>query len=159
MEAVVDAVSARAEYAAALGLIGRAHHYLLGAVQIELDRRNRELTAVQALILYSLGDDEVTAGELRTRGHYLGSNVSYNLKKLVGDGFLDHQRSNADRRSVNIKLTRKGREVRDLIEALYQKQAGTVEQIGGVSAAELEVVNRTLRRLGRFWEDQVLYRL
>ena len=68
-------------------------------------RGRADINSVQALLLYNIGDKELTAGELRTRGYYLGSNVSYNLKKLVELGFLDHQRSRVDRRSVRIRLT------------------------------------------------------
>ena len=97
--------------------------------------------------------------ELRTRGYYLGSNVSYNLKKLVEMGFLDHQRSRVDRRSVRIRLTDTGREVRDIVEALYQKHVRTVEQVGGINADEFTTLNKSLHRLERFWTDQILYRL
>jgi DNA-binding MarR family transcriptional regulator len=114
---------------------------------------------VQALLLYNIGDKELTAGELRTRGYYLGSNVSYNLKKLVEMGFLDHQRSRVDRRSVRIRLTDKGREVRDTVEGLYQKHVRTVEQVGGINAEEFVTLNKSLHRLERFWTDQILYRL
>jgi DNA-binding MarR family transcriptional regulator len=108
---------------------------------------------------FNIGDKELTAGELRTRGYYLGSNVSYNLKKLVEMGFLDHQRSRVDRRSVRIRLTDKGCEVRDIVEVLYQKQVRTVEQVGGISADEFATLNKSLHRLERFWTDQILYRL
>ena len=82
----------------------------------ELDRRDeREINSVQALLLFNVGDQELTAGELRTRGHYLGSNVSYNLKKLVESGYIHHERSEADRRSVLVRLTRKGEVVRDML--------------------------------------------
>jgi DNA-binding MarR family transcriptional regulator len=114
---------------------------------------------VQALLLYNIGEKELTAGELRTRGYYLGSNVSYNLKKLVEMGFLDHQRSRVDRRSVRIKLTSKGTEVRDIVDALYQKHVRTVEQVGGISSDEFSTLNKSLHRLERFWTDQILYRL
>src|SRR5207253_10752937 len=99
------------------------------------------------------------AGELRTRGYYLGSNVSYNLKKLVEMGFLDHQRSRVDRRSVRIRLTDKGRDVRNTIEDLYQKHVRTVEQAGGINPEEFVTLNTSLHRLERFWTDQILYRL
>ncbi len=92
------------------------------------------------------------------RLHYLGSNVSYNLKKLVETGFLDHQRSRVDRRSVRIKLTDKGREVGDAVDALYQKHVRTVEQVGGINTDEFGVLNKALHRLERFWTDQILYR-
>ena len=70
-------------------------------------------------------------------------------------GFLDHQRSRVDRRSVRIKLTEKGREVRDIVDALYHKHVRTVEQVGGINADELGVLNKTLHRLERFWTEEI----
>jgi DNA-binding MarR family transcriptional regulator len=147
-------------YLEALTLVERLHRRLLDVIKDEFDRRGRaDINSVQALLLYNIGDKELTAGELRTRGYYLGSNVSYNLKKLVEMGFLDHQRSRVDRRSVRIKLTEKGREVRDAVETLYQKHVRTIEQIGGISSEEFATLNKSLHRLERFWTDQILYRL
>ena len=145
----------RPHYLEALTLVERLHRRLLDVIKDEFDRRGRaDINSVQALLLYNIGDKELTAGELRTRGYYLGSNVSYNLKKLVEMGFLDHQRSRVDRRSVRIKLTEKGREVRDTVDALYQKHVRTVEQVGGINADEFGVLNKALHRLERFWTDQ-----
>ena len=147
-------------YLEALTLIERLHRRLLDVIKDEFDRRGRaDINAVQALLLFNIGDKELTAGELRTRGYYLGSNVSYNLKKLVEMGFLDHQRSRVDRRSVRIRLTDKGAEVRDIVEQLYQKHVRTVEQVGGISGDEFAALNKALHRLERFWTDQILYRL
>src|SRR4051794_37739229 len=150
----------RPRYLEALTLVERLHRRLLDVIKDEFDRRGRsDINAVQALLLYNIADKELTAGELRTRGYYLGSNVSYNLKKLVELGFLDHQRSRVDRRSVRIKLTDKGGEVRDIVEQLYQKHVRTVEQVGGINADEFSTLNKSLHRLERFWTDQILYRL
>ena len=147
-------------YLEALTLVERLHRRLLDVIKDEFDRRGRaDINSVQALLLYNIGEKELTAGELRTRGYYLGSNVSYNLKKLVEMGFLDHQRSRVDRRSVRIKLTDKGREVRDIIKGLYEKHVRTVEQVGGIKADEFAGMNKALQRLERFWTDQILYRL
>ncbi len=147
-------------YLEALTLVERLHRRLLDVIKDEFDRRGRaDINSVQALLLYNIGDKELTAGELRTRGYYLGSNVSYNLKKLVEMGFLDHQRSRVDRRSVRIKLTDKGRDVFNIVEALYQKHVLTVEQVGGISCQEFASLNKALHRLERFWTDQILYRL
>ena len=147
-------------YLEALTLVERLHRRLLDVIKDEFDRRGRsDINSVQALLLYNIGDKELTAGELRTRGYYLGSNVSYNLKKLVEMGFLDHQRSRVDRRSVRIKLTDKGREVRDVVDSLYQKHVRTVEQVGGINSDEFATLNKSLHRLERFWTDQILYRL
>jgi len=150
----------RPHYLEALTLVERLHRRLLDVIKDEFDRRGRaDINAVQALLLYNIGDKELTAGELRTRGYYLGSNVSYNLKKLVEMGFLDHQRSRVDRRSVRIRLTPQGQEIRRIVDALYQKHVKTVEQVGGISSEEFATLNKSLHRLERFWTDQILYRL
>src|SRR5947209_701222 len=147
-------------YLEALTLVERLHRRLLDVIKDEFDRRGRaDINSVQALLLYNIGDKELTAGELRTRGYYLGSNVSYNVKKLVEMGYLHHARSRVDRRSVRISLAEKGREVHKIVASLYDKHVLTVEQIGGVSADEFKRMNQALGRLERFWTDQIRYRL
>jgi DNA-binding MarR family transcriptional regulator len=150
----------RPVYLEALTLVERLHRRLLDVIKDEFDRRSRsDVNAVQALLLYNIGDKELTAGELRTRGYYLGSNVSYNVKKLVEMGYLHHSRSRLDRRSVRISLTDQGREVHQIVSTLYEKHATTVEQIGGISPDEFNRLNQSLVRLERFWTDQIRYRL
>ena len=163
-----DMTQARAErlsevrpaYLEALTLVERLHRRLLDVIKDEFDRRGRsDINSVQALLLYNIGDKELTAGELRTRGYYLGSNVSYNVKKLVEMGYLHHARSRIDRRSVRISLTDKGKSVHGIVASLYEKHVLTVEQIGGITGEEFSKMNQALTRLERFWTDQIRYRL
>ncbi|MCI0598450.1 MAG: winged helix DNA-binding protein [Beijerinckiaceae bacterium] len=150
----------RPVYLEALTLVERLHRRLLDVIKDEFDRRGRsDVNSVQALLLYNIAGKELTAGELRTRGYYLGSNVSYNVKKLVETGFLHHARSRIDRRAVRISVTPKGREIHDAVSALYDKHVATVEQIGGISSDEFLKLNQSLARLERFWTDQIRYRL
>ena len=152
--------SIREEYLQCLRMIERLHRLLLDVIKDEFDRKGgEELNSVQALLLYNMGDEELTAGELKSRGHYLGSNVSYNLKKLVEMGYLHYKRSDTDRRSVRVRLTPKGIEARDVINRLYQRQLKTVEAIGQMPAEDLKYLNKGLTRLERFWADQIRYRL
>ena len=147
-------------YLEALTLVERLHRRLLDVVKDEFERQGRdEVNAVQALLLYNLGDSELTAGELRTRGYYLGSNVSYNLKKLVDMGYIHHQRSRTDRRSVRVSLTEKGKDVAEIVDGLYNRHTGSLEQIGDIDVEGFQALNRSLQRLERFWTDQILYRL
>jgi DNA-binding MarR family transcriptional regulator len=147
-------------YLESLALIERLHRQLLDVIKDELDRRDeREINSVQALLLFNVGDQELTAGELRTRGHYLGSNVSYNLKKLVESGYIHHERSAVDRRSVLVRLTRKGEAVRDMLRELFERHLGSLEAVGNVGNAELEILNVSLKRMERFWIDQVRFQL
>ncbi|KXF77702.1 MarR family transcriptional regulator [Paramesorhizobium deserti] len=150
----------RTLYLEALQLVERLHRRLLDVVKDEFDRNGRsDINAVQALLLFNIGNAELTAGELRSRGYYLGSNVSYNLKKLVDMGFIHHQRSRVDRRSVRVSLTPKGVEVAELVAGLYERHIASIEQVGGIRAEEFQNMNKSLQRLDRFWNDTIAYRM
>jgi DNA-binding MarR family transcriptional regulator len=148
------------KYLEALTLIERLHRRLLDVIKDDFERTGEpEVNPVQALLLFNIGDSELTAGELKTRGHYQGSNVSYNLKKLVEAGYVSHERSSADKRSVRVKLTEKGQRIRQRVDQLYNRQLHAVEEVVGLSSEEFERLNKALTRLERFWTDQILYRL
>lgn len=155
-----DKSAIKPQYLEVLTLIERLHRRLLDVIKDEFDRSGEpEVNSVQALLLFNIGDDELTAGELKTRGFYHGSNVSYNLKKLVDAGYVAHQRSKTDRRSVRVKLTQRGQEIRDKVDCLYDRQMKSIQDLAGFDAAEFERINKGLARLERFWTDQILYRL
>lgn len=150
----------KGHYLVTLRLIERLHRLLLDLIKDEFERVGRtDVNAVQALLLFNIGDIELTAGELKSRGLYLGSNVSYNLKKLVESGYINHQRSRTDRRSVRVRLTDKGKAISELVNRLFERQMGMIEKVGGVSAADLKHVNQVAVKLERFWVDQIRYRL
>ena len=150
----------RSEYLQALRLIERLHRLLLDVIKDEFDREGgAELNSVQALLLYNIGESELTAGELKTRGYYLGSNVSYNLKKLVDMDYLHYKRSETDRRSVRVSLTEKGKQACEVVSRLYQRQLKSIESVGEVGRDDVQSLNRALVRLERFWSDQIRYRL
>src|ERR687890_518759 len=144
----------KALYLDALTLVERLHRRLLDVIKDEFDRKGRsDVNSVQALLLFNIGDAEMTAGELRSRGYYLGSNVSYNLKKLVETGYIFQERSRTDRRSVRIRLTPKGEEVAEVIDELYERHLKSIDKVGGLSDDAFEGLNKALARLERFWVD------
>jgi DNA-binding MarR family transcriptional regulator len=147
----------KVQYLEALQLIERLHRQFLDVVKAELDRIDiKDCNNVQALILYNIGEDEMTVGELTTRGYYLGSNVTYNLKKLVENGFVDQERSAHDRRSVRIKLSDKGLELHTFMEELYHKHVRALNE-GVIETDALSGINASLRTLERFWADQLRF--
>ncbi|HEX9754033.1 MAG TPA: winged helix DNA-binding protein [Methyloceanibacter sp.] len=155
-----EAEDLKGRYLVSLKLIERLHRLLLDVIKDEFERLGRaDVNSVQALLLYNIGDAELTAGELTSRGYYLGSNVSYNLKKLVDAGYIHHQRSKTDRRSVRVSLTDKGQEVCMVVNGLYQRQLKSLQQVGGLAPNDLETLNKALIRLERFWTDQIRYQL
>ena len=142
----------------ALSLIERLHRRLLDVIKDEFDRSGRsDINSVQALLIFNIGESEVTAGELRKRGYYLGSNVSYNLKKLVEIGYIRHERSRVDRRSVHVSLTDKGRQVVQIVNDLYDRHV-SMQEVGGIASDEFVELNRSLQKLERFWTGQIHYR-
>lgn len=146
------------QYLESLSMIERLHRLLLDVLKDEFERLGvLEINSVQALLLFNIGDNEVTAGELKSRGYYQGSNVSYNLKKLVDMGFMHHQRCEVDRRSVRVRLTDKGRDVRRVVAEAFARHAETLENdpiVGGEGIVEM---NKALTRVERFWGEQIRY--
>ncbi len=136
-------------------LIERLHRKFLEVVKLELDTNDvHDINNVQALILYNIGGLEMTVGELTLRGCYLGSNVSYNIKNMVENGYIVQERSLHDHRSVRVRLTEKGLALHEKINKMYERHIGALDQ-GVVSAEDLTDAHKTLGRLGRFWTQAV----
>ena len=138
-------------YLEVISLVERLHRHFLEVVKLELEGLGiHDINNIQGMMLFNIGDAEMTVGELTLRGCYLGSNVSYNVKKMVENGYLAQQRSLHDRRSIHVRLTEKGRRLRDRLTAMHQRHAEMLPQ-AAVSAEDLEAANTALRRLERFW--------
>lgn len=145
-------------YLDCLALIERLHRLLLDLIKDEFERLGvLDVNAVQALLLFNVADNEVTAGELKTRGYYQGSNVSYNLKKLVELGLMHHARCEIDRRSVRVRLTPRGHEVRRLVADLFARHAEGAAARGVADIDQLDRNAGMLRRLERYWSEQIRY--
>lgn len=144
------------EYFEAIRLIERLHRQFLEVVKVELDRTGIvDINNIQALILANIGKEELTVGELTNRGYYLGSNVSYNVKKMVENDYLNQERSPHDRRSVRVRVSEKGLAVCQLIAALHERHIAQLDD--SPIAQELSGVNNTLRALERFWTEDLMY--
>jgi DNA-binding MarR family transcriptional regulator len=155
-----DVTDIKPLYLEAVSRVERLHRRLLDLIKDEFDRMGwDDINPVQAILMFNIGGDELTAGELRSRGYYLGSNVSYNLKKLVEMGYIFQERSRADRRSVRIRLSPKGEEVAEVIDELYDRHLKSIEKVGGLGMDQFAGLNTALARLERFWVDQILYKL
>ena len=147
-----------ASYLDALSLVERLHRLLLDVIKDEFERLGIiDVNAVQALLLFNIGENEVTAGELKSRGYYQGSNVSYNLKKLVEMGYMHHQRCEIDRRSVRVRLTQRGREIRSIVAELFLRHADGLQGKGVISLEGMDDITTSPRRVERYWTDQIRY--
>ena len=138
-------------YLEVISYVERLHRQFLEVVKLELEGFGiRDINNVQAMMLINIGDAEMTVGELTLRGCYLGSNISYNVKKMVENEYLAHERSVHDRRSIHVRLTEKGIKLRDNLIAMHRRHAEMLSR-AAVSADDLQAAGVTLRRLERFW--------
>ena len=147
----------RQSYLETIRLIERLHRRFLDVIKAELDRLGiSDINNVQALILSNIGEEQLTIGELTVRGYYLGSNVSYNVKKLVENEYLEQERSPHDKRAMRIRLTQKGRDLCDRVNELYERNCTALSK-GVLEADDLTEVNESLRTLERVWSDYINY--
>ena len=145
-------------YLESLALIERLHRLLLDVIKDEFERIGKfDINSVQALLLFNIGAKVMTAGELKNRGYYQGSNVSYNLKKLVELGYINHQRCDIDRRSVRVRLTPNGMKVHRLIADLFQRHADELASADRLSTDGIDRMNEDLRRVERYWTEEIRY--
>jgi len=142
-------------YRDVIGIIESMHRRFLEVVKLELDRLGvRDINNVQAMILFRLGDAEMTIGELMYRGCYLGSNISYNLKGMVASGYVLQERSMHDRRSTRVRLSEKGAALSAEIAAMHDRHFALLER-EALNAEEIVGASKTLKRLERYWMQTV----
>jgi DNA-binding MarR family transcriptional regulator len=141
----------KTSYLNMIHLLERLHRQFLELVKSELDRLNiGDINNIQSLILFSIGEDEITIGELTYRGYYLGSNVSYNVKNMVEAGYLEQQRSAHDKRSVRVKLTDKGLNLKQTLDKIFDEQVNNLAE-SDVKDQDLENFMNFGSRMERFW--------
>ena len=138
-------------YYDSINLIERLHRQFLDLLKVELERGGiHDINNVQSMILHNISEDEMTVGELTMRGYYLGSNVSYNVKKMVENGYLVQERSIHDKRSVRVHLSDKGKALNKAISDLYTKHESNLDGVG-LTDERLKALNQTLRDIEDFW--------
>jgi DNA-binding MarR family transcriptional regulator len=141
----------QSNYLEVVALAERLHRQFLDVLQLELDRNGiRDINGVQALILHNIGEAEMTASELMWRGCYLGSNVSYNLKKLRESGYLTQERSSYDKRVTMVRASPKGLELRALINKMHDRHLLALSE-DVLKGEDILACLRTLNTLQRFW--------
>ncbi len=147
------------QYLITIRLIERLHRRFLDVIKTELDRLGvHDINNVQTLILSNIGEEELTVGELTARGYYLGSNVSYNVKNLVENGYLIQERSPHDKRQMRVRLSEKGLQLTAQIDRLYARNA---DELSGrvVTVEQLRDLNQSLLGIERYWSSLISYHI
>ncbi len=137
-------------------LVERLHRRLLDVVRAELTRANiHDLNGVQALILVNVGEGEIAVRDLVERGYYLGSNVSYNIRKLTELGYLKQKPTKHDRRSLTVIPTDKAKKAIAAVRNGEENHAKSFEEaLSGLS--DIPTVREALKRLELVWTESLV---
>src|SRR5215469_8393202 len=142
-------------YLELIALVERLHRRLLELVKMELEMDGiYDINNIQAMILYHVGDMEMSVRELTLRGCYLGSNVSYNLKRLAENGYIVQERSSHDHRSLRVRLSDKGLALCEKIKQLHERQVASLSQ-SNEDLSDANAACHTLHAIVSSW-SQVL---
>jgi len=132
-------------------IIERMYRRYLDRMRIDLIRIGADdISPPHAMLLFTIGHDDLSVRDLMDRGHYIGSNASYSLKQLVQSGYVDRTASARDRRSARIRLTEKGKTLCRAIKAADEANQEHVVQ----SEKDLQALEETfamLRKLEVLW--------
>ena len=152
-------LDARNDYLEAIRLIELLHRQFLEVVKADLDGRGIvDINNIQALILFNIGDSELTVGELTNRGYYLGSNVSYNVRKMVDNNYLIQERSAHDKRSMRIRPSGKGLDLCQQISKMFDRHSKALEE-SSFNPGHIKLASDSYRQLERFWAGLLNYNL
>jgi DNA-binding MarR family transcriptional regulator len=151
-------MSMQEAYNTIVHMLERLHRHFLDVLRAELRRMNvNDINAVQALLLSNIGDQDVVIRDLKDRGYYHGSNVSYNIKKLTEFGYINQERAEHDRRATQLRLTKKGMDLCHAIRDLQKRLAESLNSTAGASENELRQADEVLQKLERTWTDHIRY--
>jgi DNA-binding MarR family transcriptional regulator len=133
------------------------HRTFLDILKHDLDKLGvLDINNVQAMLIYNISRQQVSVGELISRGMYNGSNVSYNIKRLVEAGYLLQIPSERDKRSLFVKLSDKGFDIYTKIDECIRKH---VEKLDTVfqNKKTLDNVYKGLVGLESFWNQSIFW--
>lgn len=144
-------------YFETITVVEKLHRLFLDVIKVELDRMQlHDINNVQCFILYNVGQSEMTVGELSNRGYYLGSNVSYNLKKLVENKYFIQEQAKHDKRASKIRLSEKGMKLYTKIDAIFDKQADNLRH-NGIAEKNLSETIKVLRKLESYLSFMIIH--
>ncbi len=144
-------------YIDTIALMEKLHRLFLEVIKAYLERKDiQDINNVQCFILYNIGDARLTVGEISNRGYYMGSNVTYNLKKMIENGYIDQEQSAHDRRSSHVKLSAKGLKFYKGFEELFDLHVKNLNA-NGLTEDSLSDLFKKLQKLEGFWSFMVTH--
>ena len=134
----------------------KVYRTFLELIKHELDVAGiSDINPIQASVLLNIDENTITMSEVISRGYYMGSNASYNLKKMINNGYINQIQSEYDKRTSFLKLTEKGK---DLLSTLKEKISGHASSLDGKikDKMTLSKLNGFLRNVDNHWKTIIV---
>ncbi|MDR0640761.1 MAG: MarR family winged helix-turn-helix transcriptional regulator [Holosporales bacterium] len=110
-----------------------------------------DISGIQAFILMNINENVITVGEVLTKGYYIGSNASYNVKKMIANKYIMQTPSDYDRRASYLQLTKKGLELCSKLEAAISQHMNRFEAVA-TGKSEIERGLKFLKKVENYWQ-------
>ncbi|MDR2598593.1 MAG: MarR family transcriptional regulator [Holosporales bacterium] len=137
----------------------KAFRVFLDIIKQELDGFGiADISSTQAFILMNVGNNVITMGEVLSRGYYVGSNASYNLKKMIANGYMKQSPSDYDKRASYLSLTDKGLDLCNKLEKSVNKHMSRFESTAA-GKLELERGIKFMKKIESYWQDILMRRV
>lgn len=128
-------------------MMEKMHRLFLDVIRVYLCKKNvRDINNVQALLIYNIGHQKLTVGDLTSQGYYLGTNVSYNLRKTIENGYVIQTPCSYDRRSSEVNLSEKGLELLKVMGEIFEEHTTKLSE-NNIDDQKIEDLYFTLNRI------------
>ena len=134
----------------------KVYRTFLELIKHELDVAGiSDINPIQASVLLNIDENTITMSEVISRGYYMGSNASYNLKKMINNGYINQMQSEYDKRTSFLKLTNKGK---DLLSKLKDKITEHAISLDGKMKDKMTLskMNGFLRNVDNYWKNIIV---
>ncbi len=138
-------------------VIERVHRRYFDLLRVELTRLGvDDISPSQVMLLFTIGEDELSVRDLLERGHYLGSNASYNLSSCWRPITSSGPRLPATAAPPAYGWTRRAANLCNLIRSVDETYHRLVAR-DAEETRELGIAFAMLRRLEFVWTNALRY--
>jgi DNA-binding MarR family transcriptional regulator len=122
------------------------HTFLQSLKRNLVKNKINDINSIQCLILYNIGTKKINVSDIKNQNYYIGSNVTYNLQKMIENNYLIKEKSLLDGRNQEIKLSKKGLSLYMQLNQIFSEWNKNIKN-NGFSEKDIEEGEKALLRL------------
>ncbi len=132
-------------------VFSRISSVFMEIIRLEIERIGvYNLTAAQYIILQHLGNDRIPVGDLSLRSSYFGTNISYNVRKMVENEYIIQEKSQHDQRTHYVSISPKSKELIAKIDQALDEHGDLLHKYG-IDRKYFEEILSSIGKVDDFW--------